>query len=67
MITSTLRPSTAKAVDAQVEKVLRGLGFPEHPLDLSSVRELLRLDKKFYSTERGRIPAGDGESNRPQG
>lgn len=35
---------------AQVEKLLRGLGNPEPPLDLRAVRELLRLDLQFYST-----------------
>jgi len=30
-------------IDAQVARVLRGLGNPEPPLDLDAVRELLRL------------------------
>jgi Zn-dependent peptidase ImmA (M78 family) len=34
----------------QVEKVLRGLGSPEPPLDLRDVRELLRLDRQYYSS-----------------
>ncbi len=34
----------------QVAKVLRGLGSPEPPLDLREVRELLKLDKQFYSS-----------------
>ncbi len=50
MLTTGLRATTAKAIDDQVEKVLRGLGLPEPPLDLDSVRALLELDKKFYST-----------------
>lgn len=45
-----LRPRTAADIDAQVEKVLRGLGRPEPPLDLLSVRELLMLDREFYSS-----------------
>ena len=35
----------------QVRKVLRGLGEPEPPLDLRDVRELLRLDLRYYSSE----------------
>lgn len=40
-----------EAVDlrTQVGKVLRGLGNPEPPLDLRTVRELLRLDRQYYS------------------
>jgi len=34
----------------QVDKVLRGLGNPEPPLELSDVRELLRLDRQFFSS-----------------
>lgn len=39
----------AADIDAQVDKVLRGLGSPEPPLDLALVRALLELDKGFYS------------------
>lgn len=35
---------------AQVQKVLRGLGHPEPPLHLDDVRELLRLDRQYYSS-----------------
>lgn len=41
---------TAADIDTQVEKVLRGLGNPEPPLDLREVRELLKLDRRYYST-----------------
>jgi len=34
----------------QVQKVLRGLGNPEPPLDLRDVRELLKLDLRYYSS-----------------
>jgi len=34
----------------QVAKVLRGLGNPEPPLDLRHVRELLKLDVRFFSS-----------------
>src|ERR1043166_7843240 len=37
-------------INAQVEKVLRGLGNPEPPLNLDTVRDLLRLDRQFYSS-----------------
>ena len=36
-------------INSQVEKVLRGLGNPEPPIRLEEVRELLRLDRQFYS------------------
>jgi hypothetical protein len=39
----------AEDIDLQVEKVLRGLGNPEPPLNLNDVRALLRLDKQYYS------------------
>src|SRR5439155_1326973 len=35
---------------ALIAKVLRGLGAPEPPLDLRDVRELLRLDRQYYSS-----------------
>jgi hypothetical protein len=38
-------------INAQVEKILRGLGNPEPPLRLEMVRELLRLDRQYYSTK----------------
>jgi hypothetical protein len=37
-------------IDAQVRKVLRGLGNPEPPIRLDDVRELLRLDRHYYSS-----------------
>ncbi|ABE65071.1 conserved hypothetical protein (plasmid) [Nitrobacter hamburgensis X14] len=41
---------TVADIDAQVAKVLRGLGNPEPPIDLAVVRDLLRLDRYYYST-----------------
>lgn len=41
---------TTADIDGQVAKILRGLGNPEPPLELSAVRELLRLDRGYYST-----------------
>jgi len=41
---------TASEIDAQVGKVLRGLGRPEPPIDLTQVRDLLKLDRAYYSS-----------------
>ncbi len=41
---------TVVDIDDQVAKVLRGLGNPEPPIDLRLVRDLLKLDRGFYST-----------------
>ena len=41
---------TVADIDAQVAKVLRGLGQPEPPIDLQVVRDLLKLDRGYYST-----------------
>lgn len=47
-------PYAADDIRDQVAKVLRGLGNPEPPLRLEDVRELLELDRQFYSsTETG--------------
>jgi hypothetical protein len=37
-------------INALVTKILRDLGNPEPPLRLELVRELLRLDRKYYSS-----------------
>ncbi len=37
-------------INSQVEKVLRGLGNPEPPIRLEEIRELLRLDRQYYSS-----------------
>lgn len=37
-------------IKAYVGKIIRGLGNPAPPVELADVRELLRLDRKFYST-----------------
>ena len=44
-----LRARTAADIDERVERVLNGLGNPEPPLDLRTVRELLKLDRGYYS------------------
>lgn len=46
-----LSAKTAKDIDERVERVLRGLGNPEPPLLLEDVRELLKLDREFYTTD----------------
>jgi len=50
MRNSLLRVHTAEDIDAQVDKVLRGLGNPPPPLSLEDVRALLKLDKGYYSS-----------------
>jgi hypothetical protein len=43
-------------IDGHVERILRDLGDPEPPLDLSGVRSLLSLDLQYYrSTDPGLI------------
>lgn len=39
-----------REIDLLIDKILRDLGRPEPPLDLRIVRELLRLDRKYYSS-----------------
>jgi hypothetical protein len=46
-----LRDRTAQDINNQVQKVLRDLGSPEPPLHLPEVRELLRLDRHYYSSK----------------
>jgi hypothetical protein len=41
---------TIADIDGQVDKVLRGLGNPEPPVDLRVVLDLLKLDRGYYST-----------------
>jgi Zn-dependent peptidase ImmA (M78 family) len=45
-----LRPRTTADIETQVTKVLRGIGNPAPPIDLRVVRDLLKLDKEYYST-----------------
>lgn len=46
-----IRPKTRSDIDARVERVLRGLGNPEPPIHLPSVRELLNLDLDYYTSD----------------
>lgn len=50
MAATTIRNGTVADINKSVEKVLRGLGNPGPPLDLRLVRELLKLDRQYYST-----------------
>ena len=45
-----LGPRTVVDINGQVDKILRDLGNMEPPIDLRLVRELLKLDKQFYSS-----------------
>ena len=44
-----LSERTAADIDRRVARVLDGLGNPEPPLTLADVRQLLRLDRQFYT------------------
>lgn len=46
-----LRPRLKREIDAITDKILRELGYPEPPLKLEDVRELLKLDLAYFSTE----------------
>lgn len=46
-----LSAKTAADIDRRVLRVLRGLGDPEPPLRLEEVRELLKLDRGFYTAD----------------
>ena len=46
-----LNHKTASDIDSRVDRVLKGLGNPEPPLALSEVREMLKLDRAFYTRE----------------
>ena len=52
MTTTPLRPRIREDILARTRKILRDLGEPEPPLRLDLVRELLKLDLAYYSTER---------------
>lgn len=45
-----LSTRTSNDIDSRVERVLRGLGHPQPPLRLDDVRELLKLDLAFYTS-----------------
>jgi hypothetical protein len=45
-----LEARTARDIDAQITKILRGLGNPTGPIELADVRALLQLDRQYYSS-----------------
>lgn len=45
-----LSDRTAADIDARVARVLKGLGNPRPPLRLEFVRDLLRLDRRYFSS-----------------
>jgi len=45
-----LEARTVSDIDTQVAKILRGLGNPTKPIDLTDVRTLLKLDRRYYSS-----------------
>jgi hypothetical protein len=46
----TLKQGTRNEIDSQVQKILRGLGNPQPPLDLEAVFKLQQLDPHYYRT-----------------
>jgi Zn-dependent peptidase ImmA (M78 family) len=51
-----LGASTKAEIDRLVDRVIKGLGNPEPPLHLEHVRELLKLDRQFYTAaDPGRV------------
>lgn len=45
-----LEAKTARDIDGQVSKILRGLGNPTNAIELADVRALLELDRQYYSS-----------------
>lgn len=50
-----LRQRVRTDIQSQTTKVLRELGYPEPPLRLEDVRELLRLDRSYFTSEQDGI------------
>mgnify|MGYP003365593476 CR=1 FL=1 len=46
-----VKAKTAQDIDGRIDRVLRGLGNPQPPLSLDDVRELLKLDRAFYTAD----------------
>ena len=46
-----LSAKTAQDIDQRIERVLKGLGNPEPPLLLEDIRQLLKLDRRFYTAK----------------
>ena len=45
-----LKPKTVLEINGRIEKLLKDLGNPDPPIRLVDVRELLKLDLRYYST-----------------
>lgn len=51
MVKNRILPDRTRSdIDLRIDKILHDLGDPPPPLDLDSVRYLLKLDKSFYSS-----------------
>lgn len=46
-----LRARVRSDINTRVDRVLRELGYPEPPLRIEDVRELLRLDRAYFESE----------------
>lgn len=46
---------TTRDIDARISKILKDLDNPSPPLDVKTVRELLRLDLRYYSSSDGGV------------
>jgi Zn-dependent peptidase ImmA (M78 family) len=51
MLEPILKESIAQKIEKHCERLHNDLGNPEPPVSLDAIRELLRLDKTFYSLE----------------
>ena len=51
MTAPILKPRLRQDIQAKVDRVLRELGYPEPPLRLDDVRELLKLDRSYFTGE----------------
>lgn len=49
-VNQILDARTAADIDRPIERIISDLGNPSPPLDLDMVRELLNLDRQFYSS-----------------
>jgi hypothetical protein len=46
-----LKENIAKKIEDQVARLHKDLGNPDPPINLENIRELLRLDKRFYTDD----------------
>ena len=49
MRNNVISAKTTNDIDNRVERLLQGLGYPEPPLSLIDIQELLKLDIKYYT------------------